>query len=140
MEDKDLELLINDLCSRLPHSTKCHIVNDYVVDELENRLIYLEPYGMTLDTSVIDKLMDKLKHNQDDYLVKPYLRPMSSMTDEERYEYEGTRVSVFYENGEMERMDTIDTYDFLNKIHVDYRGFIKIGLAIEATENMYTKQ
>ena len=63
--------------------------------------------------------------------VKPYLRPMSSMTVEERFEYNGFDGYIFSDE------DVIIKIDWLNKHHFDYRGLIKKGLAIEAPENMY---
>ena len=60
--------------------------------------------------------------------VKPYLRPMSSMTQEE---YEEEVSSLFGWNTEWEH------YDWLNAHHFDYRGLIEKGLALEALEDMY---
>ena len=59
----------------------------------------------------------------------PYLRPMSSMTEEESTEY--SRFSLSRYNTEC--------FDWLNKHHFDYRGLIKLGLALEAPEDMYNK-
>ena len=56
---------------------------------------------------------------------KPYLRPMSSMTEEEEKEYHDAR-SDYY--------DDLGTYDWLNAHHFDYRGLIEKGLALEAPE------
>lgn len=76
-------------------------------------------------------------------LIKPYLRPMSSMTDEERDEYEGTFASVYDVNDYGEDADSwheefsIDSLDYLNAHHFDYRGLIEKGLALEAPEGMY---
>ena len=62
---------------------------------------------------------------------KPYLRPMSSMTDEERAE----RISILYElEGHIEEDVTYKYQDWLNTHHLDYRGLIPKGLAVEATE------
>ena len=64
--------------------------------------------------------------------VKPYLRPMSSMTEEEKAEYHSLCDSYYgiY-------FDTVDSIDWLNAHHFDYRGLIEKGLAIEAPEGMY---
>lgn len=69
-------------------------------------------------------------------LVKPFLRPMESMTEEEKYiwhskmKYAGYFINYKY-------YDTVASFDYLNSIHVDYRGLIPKGLAIEAKEGMY---
>ena len=67
--------------------------------------------------------------------IKPYLRPMSSMTEEEKLMYEGLMIGT---NNVSYMLDVID---WLNKNHFDYRGLIPKGLAIEVTEenNPYKK-
>lgn len=65
--------------------------------------------------------------------VKPYLRPMSSMTDEE-----DTRRCAFLDDIEGGIEDAIPNYiDWLNAHHFDWRGLIQKGLATEAIEGMY---
>jgi hypothetical protein len=62
--------------------------------------------------------------------VKPYLRPLSSMTEEESEEYKSiTESFIGFNIGE-------DT-DWLNAHHFDYRGLIPKGLALEAPKDMY---
>ena len=66
--------------------------------------------------------------------VKPYLRPMSSMTLEERFEYNGL---INYVADFSFELMSWKVYDWLNKHHFDYRGLIEKGLALEAPEGMY---
>ena len=66
--------------------------------------------------------------------TKPYLRSMSSMTDEEYKEY-----SKLWDLQDEFPTDAdirfkIDVFDWLNARHFDYRGLIPLGLAIEVTE------
>ena len=61
--------------------------------------------------------------------IKPYLRPLSSMTEEEREKYRYGFGSDIYGN--------IKKIDWLNKHHFDYRGLIEKGLALKALEGMY---
>lgn len=63
--------------------------------------------------------------------VKPYLRPMSSMTDEEEKQFQDVNM---YELPYM-----VVGLDWLNAHHFDYRGLIIDGLALEAPEGMYEK-
>ena len=63
--------------------------------------------------------------------VKPYLRPLSSMTKEEEYEYHNICVCPINKPW--------DVTDWLNKKGFDYRGLIPMGLALEAKEGMYNK-
>ncbi|MBQ7662470.1 MAG: hypothetical protein IJS48_03765 [Prevotella sp.] len=77
--------------------------------------------------------------------VKPYLRPMSSMTEEEEKEYRKTMDKYTHKlypdsadfSEHTEYSWTTETFDFLNAHHFDYRGLIPKGLAIEAPEDMY---
>jgi hypothetical protein len=74
---------------------------------------------------------------------KPYLRPMSSMTEEEKKEFEsfGWMVNEFDDNYPWVHIGQIENVllglDWLNKHHFDYRGLIERGLALEAPEGMY---
>jgi hypothetical protein len=108
------ELLFIDLCARLPYGVK-------VLVKYSNG----KEYNLEL-SSVEIFLLDKVNTN-----VKPYLHPMSSMTEEEREEY--THITL---------CDVIDCeawneVDWLNAHHFDYRGLIEKDLAIEAPEGMY---
>ena len=119
-EDKDLSL--KDLCGRLPYGVEC---------EIRQR----EGWSPVLH----DKLTcDTIKGIQDyDWYVKPYLRPMSSMTEEENKRYDDILTKMYYH----EKSTLGDISDYLNSIHVDYRGLIPKGLAIEVNEsnNPYKK-
>ena len=66
--------------------------------------------------------------------IKPYLRPMSSMTDDEKKEY----VNFFEDiDGYVYSIDATIEIDWLNAHHFDYRGLIEKGLALPAPEGMY---
>lgn len=75
--------------------------------------------------------------------IKPYLRPLSSMTEEEENEY---RMFIDYSYNDFTSesfpcvyVDKINDYlDWLNKHHFDYRGLIEKGLALKASEDMYS--
>ena len=123
MENK--EIILKDLCGRLPYNTLVYAQNDN------------DWYESEICSQVISDLINE------DYVIKPYLIPLSSMTDEQRKEYEG----IIYKNIELhwERYyDVIDVddfdclLDFYHKYHFDYRGLIHMGLAIDATNlNIY---
>ena len=77
--------------------------------------------------------------------IKPYLRPMSSMTEEEFLEYHNIKYNKVTYRDNWKRIDIgkfqnvgiipIEEYlDWLNEHHFDYRGLIEKGLAIEVTE------
>ena len=71
--------------------------------------------------------------------VLPYLRPMSSMTEEERKEYN----EYLFHGASIGLMSNTETacelIDWLNKKMFDYRGLIPMHLALEAPEGMYKK-
>jgi hypothetical protein len=109
------------------------------VDDLDKKTY---GYSLTLNTWCINEL------EAEKAVVKPYLRPMSSMTKEEMDKIEeilGDKcIFDFMCNGDVSlhqgnfTQNTLSKlYDFYNSIHVDYRGLIPMGLAIEAPEGMY---
>lgn len=125
MTQEEKELLLRDLCARLPYGVMCNrIKNHYkLVDiDIKRGIVYLlreeqyVPYSITLG--------DK---------IEPYLRPMESMTEEEREEYINiTHAQNWLIIGEADKY-----FDWLNAHHFDYRGLIEKGLALPALEGMY---
>ena len=91
------------------------------LDDLDNKTY---GYSLTLNTWCIDEF------NADKAVVKPYLRPMSSMTEEEKGEYQ-----AFFNYDGVEYPE--EYIDWLNAHHFDYRGLIEKGLALKASEGMY---
>ena len=120
MTQEDKQLLLEDLCGRLPYHVRCKIwLKDGTTEE---GLLDLEHnYG--------DVLKDAFYYNHIKD-IKPYLRSMSSMTEEERKEYDTLIKNIYY--GYNGFHDTI-TVDYLNSIHVDYRGLIEKGSCIRST-------
>lgn len=119
---KDKELLLKDLCARLPYHVKCKIwLKDGTTEE---GLLDLEHnYGNVLqDAFYYNKIKD----------IKPYLRPISSMTYEEKVKY--LNICGIEMNNPLSS-PSYNGIDYLNSIHVDYRGLIFNGLAIEVTKD-----
>lgn len=73
--------------------------------------------------------------------IKPYLRPMSSMTDEEKYTYRHMLGATLNSEGESIMFVYVEDFpaviDWLNAHHFDFRDLIEKGLALEAPEGMY---
>lgn len=67
----------------------------------------------------------------------PFLRSMSSMTDEEKEKYCELQDEVLYSSGRLVTDNIADMVDWLNSHHFDYRGLIEKGLALEAPKDMY---
>lgn len=116
MEQNLKELLLKDLCARLPYEVKINVNGE------EDTLLELG-----VDTGWVNASYDI----ED---VKLYLRTMSSMTKEERAE----RIALLWElEGHIDEDVTYKYQDWLNVHHFDYRGLIEKGLALEAKEGMY---
>lgn len=121
MTPEEKELLLKDLCARLPYGVKCQIDTgdtDVYVDTLG--IITIDGCACFLETIDTE---DVLGYGD----IKPYLFPLSSMTDEQFKLFDG----VFLPNGHVVASDL--GLDYLNSIHVDYRGLIPLGLAKDAT-------
>lgn len=129
MTKEEKELLLKDLCARLPYSTLCYC--KWTKDA---------PNGTSgcvqeVSTYLLEELMIIGDQNYKCQIceIKPYLRPMSSMTEED-----DARRSAFLDDIEGGVEDAIPNYiDWLNEHHFDYRSLIPIGLALEAPEDMY---
>ena len=124
MTQEDRELLLKDLCARLPYKVKVKVTATH-----SNGNEYDE-YGHITD---IDNISNSISYCNDSNGMlyeahpgkyKPYLRPMSSMTEEERNELS------HYDN-------SVQRTDFFYSHHIDCRYMIEKGLALEAPEGMY---
>lgn len=70
---------------------------------------------------------------------KVYLRPMSSMTEEEDEEWRCYKSSIAESSDELLGKKIDELHDWFYRKHIDFRGLIPMGLALEAPEDMYTK-
>lgn len=127
MTQEEKELLLKDLCARLSYKLHCRVFK-LNKDIKENDDIL---YGVIGDNVIT------LKSDKDEclmyYQIKPYLRPMSSMTKEEKEEERKLWDIVTTTRNDLHYLYT----DFLVSHHFDYRGLIEKGLALEAPEGMY---
>lgn len=130
MTQQEKDLLLKDLCPRLPYGLKVHIYDmDYPA--------VIQAIYVNLDVLVNDIQCYSLL-----FECKPYLRPMSSMTKEEENEYK-MFIDYSYNDFTSESfpcvyVDKINDYlDWLNAHQFDYRGLIPMGLALPATEGIY---
>ena len=137
MKKEEKQLLLKDLCARLPYGVKVKITEKGV-------LSYDSGIGIIVGKEHIDNEIFILKCKNDSWCLTaisefvPYLRPMESMTDEEKSWYESLRNALTYqENGEYDLDDFNELNDFLNRRKLDKYGLIEKGLALEAKEGMY---
>ena len=119
MKQEDKRLLFKELCTRMPYGVVCN-------------MSFLNS-DATIDATLG---FGALSHFRDDCInVTPYLRSMSSMTEEEREEYKKIAPGIVFTDGI--NLPHIPHVDWLNKKMFDYRGLIDKGLALEAKEGMY---
>lgn len=133
MTQEDKELLLQDLCGRLPYGVKAYIKNWSKLDRKYYEGVYtvgsVHPslnsvYGST------EKCGVEVILGYSDYDIKPYLFPLSSMTEEQMDEYDNLRQDIW---DKLKDWKCAKLLDWLNKNHFDYRGLIEKGLAIDAT-------
>jgi len=160
MKQEDIELLLTDLCARLPHKT-------YVKTTRGIGYIYAINTSQLIELSVANNSEYWSEvFNIDE--IKPYLRPISSMTEEEKHDLlvtvvgnEGVEYFQVLPDGTIDNTDeatqdlnkfnihwinfdkdTVTLYlNWLNEHYFDYHGLIEKGLAIAVTEenNPYKK-
>ena len=109
MTQKDKDLLLKDLCARLPYGVKVKIEHyDNVWD-----LLAIYTNGTTYASKDVGYPIETLFED-----CKPYLFPLSKIV-EEIVTTSNKHIAV--------------NVDFFHKNHIDYRGHIEKGLAIDAT-------
>jgi len=120
LKSEEKELLIKDLLPRIPTGLFVDVPDEEEPKELEKVVRW--------------RIVDGRSRSLEDCLdgLIPYLRPLSSMTEEEKEKYHELCDSyhgIYF--------DTIDSIDWLNAHHFDYRRLIEKGLALEAKKGMY---
>ena len=118
MTPEDKELLIKDLCARLPYGVKVEsiFIN---TDTKKRKSCGIEVFDATCILMIRDGFGE----------FKPYLFPLSSMTEEQKKEYQYITERWMYDSS----YSISDNIDWLNENYFDYRGLIPMGLAIDAT-------
>ena len=157
MSQEQKDLLLKDLCARLPYGVKAYVKNWSKLDRKYYEGIYdvksvfpsLNEVHVQSKTGSVDVM---LGYTNTDYVIKPYLFPLSSITKEQaenlfkifgivlpstEEDYikinEVTGITFFLLNGFDVETHLDKLIDWLNKNHFDYRGLIEKGLAIDAT-------
>lgn len=135
MTQEEKQILLKNLCARLPYGIKCK-----------------DQYGEYIDVNLynahIEHLIDQILSG----VVQMVLRPMSSMTEEEKKELseryawkiKSSWIEIKYHSDGYWDNDIycpteeyLNLFDWLNAHHFDYCGLIEKGLALEAPEEMY---
>lgn len=140
MTKEEKQLLLKDISARLPYGVKCRAsyskfpttlvdvnVDANVGDDFFIVTVKLEKTGLNSPSLIED--------------IRPYLRPMSSMTEEEIKEFrafhcvDGLHPYFYQQMCNLQNLENM--FNWLNAHHFDYRGLIVKGLALEAPEGMY---
>ena len=168
MTPEDKELLLKDICARIPYEVvgKCELDASYDTSFdtiFQTHKFDAVVYGFKADSLFVYPLIEdrdeqefaneEVANGIDILDFKPYLFPMSSMTDEQCHnfyygfvenEIDYNDFKKYYFDGCLWNKvlitinDCGDIIDWFNKNHFDYRGLIEKGLAIDATElNIY---
>ena len=139
----DNEVLFKDLCARAHYGVICSIyrIDDYGVGCRDEKLMgyFIDGLGYEFYFGESPMSIDNISK------IKPYLRPMSDMTEKEKDEY--NRFIFDYEYDDYwnpgKYRDAVEVYmmdeliDWLNAHYFDYRNLIERGLALPASEGMY---
>ena len=129
MTQEEKQLLLKDLCARLPYGVMYEtpygprVLNDIFI--YSNGPVYTD-HGVGNYNEVFGVELEN---------IKPYLRPLSSMTEEEENELVKAAVVGGYNDDSV--LNSYIVTDWLNAHHFDYRGLIEKVLALEAPEGMY---
>lgn len=147
MKQDNKELLLRDLCARLPYGVKCKVwYNDKTLDIKSTGIDF---YTNTVNLDIPGD--DNAKVYVDN--IKPYLFPLSSMTEEQynslhelgildncshSYEYINPHIHGVSFIFKQFKTYSLELIEWLNKNHFDYRGLVGKGLAIDCTNlNIY---
>ena len=126
MNKEEKEILLRDLCNRLPYNVMCQV--EFKEDGKYNSKVMLLS-GIFTDEAYFTTKGGSIYSNE----YKPYLRPMSSMTEEEQRTLDSMCNGVEM----VSRLSGLKMFDkafnWLDENHFDYRGLIEKGLAIDAT-------
>ena len=130
MTQEDKELLLKDLCARLPYGVKIEHTSGCIISTLNNLTTYRLYDGDNIKDiyGAIDIFGDG-NYVRVEYF-RPYLFPLSSMTEEQKTSHNFLKNSAY--------ANPIKLLNFYHKNHFDYNGLIPKGLAIDATDkNIY---
>ena len=136
MTQEEKNLLLKDLCRRQMYNVKCQVFNDVNPYTLSG-ILHNKPHGQLYFEELDWKEYDGFVNVE---YCKPYLFPLSSMTEEQKKEYNRWKHDIpvcHYEYGdvveEIELFDSPASFEYLIENHFDVFGLIPLGLAIDAT-------
>lgn len=153
MTKENKKLLLTDLSARLTYGVMCSIKGHeekywdsnfkrYITNSID-KPVRITGVSIGKDCIELDSLgISEVYGSYNDFGgLKPYLRTMSSMTEEEKEEAKENGCIIYHDTSPKNRglmvIASPKGIDWLNAHHFDYRGLIEKGLALEAPEGMY---
>ena len=138
MTQEEKELLLKDLCARLPYGVIVRHADSLIDSDGNDTGRFWYKHGYLCDVCTLDGMTTTIIESEGSdregyehicFLERtlPYLRPMSSMTEEEKREYSLTKTLSIVD------YPTLESFDWLNKNHFDYRGLIPKNIALDCT-------
>ena len=125
MTQEEKDLVLRDLSGRLPYGVKCQFEDNLRITDGESSPFY----DYALSAHHLGLFM---RHSN--FHIKPYLRPMSSMTEEEKKEYTLLANRTMVSSVGFIHFEANELIDWLNKKMFDFQGLIPKGRAIEVNE------
>lgn len=129
MTQNEKDLLLKDLCVRVPYGVKA--ISKIPINQNESKEIVGQVTSVHYNVGIVqvggfDVIVDYNPY----FEIKPYLFPLSSMTAEQKTSHNFLKHSAY--------ANPVKLIDWYVKNHFDYRGLIPMGLAIDATDkNIY---
>ena len=136
MTQEEKELLLKDLSARLPYGVKIHNPHprfpnsDEYIQTLTDIHGTMQSNWITFGTDYEEINVNWNIGNKEEDVPKPYLRSIKTMTEEEGHDFARSIA-------DSTQSIPVGFFDYCNEHHIDYRGLISKGLAIEAPSNMY---
>ena len=147
MTQEQKDLLLKDLCARLPYGVKAYVKNWSKLDRKYYEGVYtVESIHPSLNTILVysERFSIEVIVGYDDYEIKPYLFPLSSMTEEQKNELNEindleVEIAISHIKNDTPNLTTgITRLTWLLENHFDIYDLIPMGLAIDATgKNIY---
>ena len=150
MIQENKELLLRDLCARLPYGVRGERIWTAPVSGSPEKGIYVfDTFDINVLTTGYYDCGEYGFREIRNYSFKPYLFPLSSMTEEQKKELDKkfhvigiywNNIKICYHSEgywdtdlEVDFQDWLWLINWLNKNHFDYHGLIEKGLAIDAS-------
>ena len=139
MTQEEKQLLLKDICGRIPYGVQVFVERDKCA-QATLLGVDVKQFSIVFGGNNWSSTSNIEGHHIEQYkqIIKLYLRPMTSMTEEEDKEFWKIVDNYGSDTDAFDGFELGDDVDWLNAHHFDYRGLIEKGLALKAPEGMYT--